>query len=269
MTNSGWWIVQRAAVTVAMAGCLVAVLVGIGLIGTSVDRSAGGALAADATLIAPAGPAFSIWTVIYLGLIGYTVWQWRSSAVRVERTRWLAVASIVLNGLWLLVVQLGWLWASVLVIAALLVVLGILVRRLSDEAPASGRLERVLLDGTFGLYLGWVAVATCANVTAFLTAIGVRPASPGADVAAVALIIVVGGVAAWLAARLGGRWAVAAAMAWGLGWIAVGRFTGDPGSVPTAVAAVAAALLALAAAGFARTRRRPGSGQGPANLAVG
>ncbi len=252
MTTPHSWIVERIAVTVAMIGCLVAVLIGTGLIGTSVDRSAGGALAADATLIAPAGPAFGIWTVIYLGLVGYTIWQWRATSLRVGRTRWPAVASIGLNGLWLLVVQAGWLWASVVVIAALLVVLGLLVRRLTDAERASGWVERVLLDGTFGLYLGWVAVATCANITAYLSAVGVRLPSPAADVAAVVLIVAVAGVAVWLAARLGGRWAVAAAMAWGLGWIAVGRFTGDPGSLPTAVAAVAAGSVALIAAGWAR-----------------
>lgn len=248
--------VQRAVVTAAAVGCLVAVLIGTGVIGTSVERSAGGALSDNATLIAPAGPAFGIWTLIYLGLAAYTVWQWRSTSVRVDRTRWLAAASIALNGLWLLVVQAGWLWASVVVIAALLVVLGLLVRRLTDAGPAQGRAELIMVDGTFGLYLGWVAVATCANITAFLVATGVRLPSPAADAAAVALIIVVAAVAVWLAFRLGGRWAVAAAIAWGLGWIAVGRFTGDPGSVPTAVAALIAALAALAAAAAVTWSRR-------------
>ena len=38
------------------------------------------------------------------------------------------------------------------------------------DPAATGVPERVVVDGTFGLYLGWVAVATCANVTAALVA---------------------------------------------------------------------------------------------------
>ncbi|MET0842976.1 MAG: tryptophan-rich sensory protein, partial [Mycetocola sp.] len=35
--------------------------------GTPIAEASGGALSADATPVAPAGPAFAIWTVIYLG----------------------------------------------------------------------------------------------------------------------------------------------------------------------------------------------------------
>ena len=43
-------------------------LAGFGLLGTRVEESSGGAFAADATLVTPAGPAFSLWSLIYLGL---------------------------------------------------------------------------------------------------------------------------------------------------------------------------------------------------------
>jgi hypothetical protein len=58
-----------------------------------------------------------------------------------------------------------------------------------------------------------------------------------------------------LARRLGGRWAVAGAMAWGLLWIAWGRLTDEPRSVLVALAAVVAAVVVLAAA--ARMHPRP------------
>ncbi|MEC5153165.1 hypothetical protein RCH23_000529 [Cryobacterium sp. CAN_C3] len=38
--------------------------------GTPIQNASGGALAADAILRAPGGPAFIIWTPIYLGLVG-------------------------------------------------------------------------------------------------------------------------------------------------------------------------------------------------------
>ncbi len=168
---------RQVGVTAAEVFCVLGTLVGVGVLGTRVAESSGGALAADATLLAPAGPAFAIWTPIYLGLAGFTVYQWLPTQAAEPRHRavgWLAAASMVLNAAWLLVTQQDWIWVSVLVMAALVACLGLLVRRL-EEHPSYGHGETVLVDGTFGLYLGWVAVAACANVTAALVASGVDP----------------------------------------------------------------------------------------------
>lgn len=242
--------VRRVAVIAAEVFCVVGTLFGIGVIGTRVEESSGGALAATATLVAPAGPAFSIWTPIYVGLLAYAVWQAlpvNAVRARVRSTGWLAAASMVLNAAWLLVTQQGWIWASVVVIVALALTLGTLVERLTHE-PASTTWDRVLLDGTFGLYLGWVAVATCANITAALVDSGVDLGATANQVAAVAVLAVAAGLGVLFARRLGGRWAVAAAMAWGLAWIAVGRLGDEPRSVATGIAGIVAALVVLAAA---------------------
>lgn len=151
--------------------------------GTRVEESSGGALAADATLLAPAGPAFSIWSVIYVGLGAYTVWQWfPANAVtdRTRRTGWLIAVSMLLNAAWLLVTQQGWIWVSVVVIAALVLVLRLILVRLAAYPPRTTA-ERLVVDGTIGLYTGWVAVATCANIAAALVDSGVEVASPTAD----------------------------------------------------------------------------------------
>jgi hypothetical protein len=249
---------RQLAVTVSEVLCVLGTLVGVGVLGgTRVEEAAGGALAADATLLAPAGPAFAIWTPIYLGLAAYTVWQWLPAQATDARHRaigWLVAASMLLNALWLLVTQQGWLWVSVAVIVALVRVLGILVQRLT-ERPSFGVVEAVAVDGTFGLYLGWVCVATCANITAALVASGVDPGPPLSVLAAVAVLAVVAGVGVLLARRLGGRYAVALAIAWGLAWVAAGR-TDEPRSGLTAWAAVAAAVVVVAAAVRERGRLR-------------
>lgn len=247
--------IRQWAVTLAEIFCVVGTLVGVGVLGTAVEDTAGGALAADATLLAPATPAFSIWSVIYLGLFGYTVWQWwHPSHPRARAIGWWAAASMVLNAVWLLVTQQGWIWVSVIVIAALVVVLGRLMTLMGSGSEA-GIVEKVLLDGTFGLYLGWVAVATCANITAALVSSGVNPPSPTADWIAIAVLVVAAGIGGMLAAGLGGRWAVALAMAWGLAWISVGRFTDAPESVIVGVGAAGAAVAVLAAAAMVRGRQ--------------
>ena len=261
--------VRQVVVTVSEVLCLYGTLVGVGVLGTSVQTSSGGALSAQATRIAPAGPAFSIWSVVYLGLFLYTIWQWlpvQAASQRMRATGWLAAVSMLLNAGWLLVTQQGWIWVSVVVIVALVLVLGELVRRLTAIPPtaspstASGwrRAELVVVDGTFGLYLGWVAVATAANVTAALVSSGVNPSAAVSDVLAVVVIAVVAALSVVISRAFGGRYAVAAASAWGLVWIAIGRTTSEPASTVTAVAAVVAALVVVAAA--LRLHRRAGTG---------
>jgi hypothetical protein len=248
---------RQVAVTVAEVLCVLGTLVGVGALGgTPVQEAAGGALAADATLVAPAGPAFAIWTPVYLGLAAYTVWQWLPEQATDRRHRavgWLAAASMVLNAVWLLVVQAGWLWGSVVVIAALAGTLGRLVSRL-QATPSYGVGESVITDGTFGLYLGWVSVATVANITAALVDSGVDLGDTGNRVAAVVVLGVAGALGWVYAARLGGRWAVATAMAWGLVWIGWGRLAGEPAAALVGLAALAAAAVVLVGPLRDRTR---------------
>lgn len=251
-TSRRWWVTASAAFMV------VGTLYGFGVLGERVEESSGGAFAADATLLTPATPAFSIWSLIYLGLMAYVVWQWlpgnRSSA-RARRIGWLSALSMALNGAWLLVTQVGALWMSVGVIAILVLTLGELMRRLGQSPPASAS-ERVILDGVFGLYLGWVTVATIANVTASLVASGVNPGARAAQAWAVGVLALGAALGVLLAFRLGGRLTVAAGMAWALVWIAVGRLQGAPPSGVTAAAAIVAALVVLAVALGVRWRNR-------------
>lgn len=265
--------VRQVAVTVAAVLMLLGTLVGVGVLGTRVAESAGGSLSATATPLAPAGPAFSIWSVIYVGLFAYVVLQWlprHATTARARATGWLAALTMVLNGAWLLITQAGWLWVSVVDIAVLALALGVLVKRLTVLPPTGGAVERLVVDGTFGLYLGWVAVATVANIAAALADSGVEPAPRTAEILAVVVLAVAAGLGVVLARVLGGRFGVAAAMAWGLTWIAVGRLTDAPSSTTTGIAALVAAVVVIVAAVLLR-RPAPGgaSSAGGARSAVG
>ncbi|MCA0251448.1 MAG: tryptophan-rich sensory protein [Actinobacteria bacterium] len=266
MTTRQVW--RPLAVTVSAVVMVIGTLAGFGLLGTRVEESSGGAFAADATLLTPATPAFSVWSLIYIGLLGYVIWQWRTlDSPRAARIAWPAAASMLLNALWLGVTQLGWLWPSVVVILVLAVVLGVLVRRLGETPPRS-RIEAVVVDGTFGVYLGWVSVASVANITAVLVDAGVDPGAPWAEVLAAVVLVVAALLGVGYAVRLGGRWAIAAAMVWALAWIAVGRLAGPLYSTPTAIAAALAAVAILAATAILRrgdhaaTSERLGAGHG-------
>lgn len=237
------WLVLGLAVL-----AIVAAFIGSGAAGgTPIQEAAGGALSSDSTLIAPAGPAFSIWSVIYAGLLGYAIWQLIPAQAARPRQRavgyWVA-ASLLLNAAWILTVQFGSLALSVVMIVALLVVLVSAFSVLRSQGPESV-VEAILLDGTMGLYLGWVAVATVANVTALLVAAGFTGFGIGAEVWSVAVIAVTALIGLLLAVWSGGRLSPAAALAWGLAWIAVSRVTGELTSVPTAVAAGTAAAAVI------------------------
>lgn len=238
--------VRALVITVSEVLCIFGTMVGVGVFGgTPVAQAAGGALSAEATRIAPAVPAFSIWSVIYVGLAVYTVLQWlpgRRATARHRSVGYLVAASMLLNAAWLLVVQADWIWVSVVVILALVAVLGVIVRRLATT-PAEGTVDRIVTDGTFGLYVGWVSVATCANITAALVDSGLDVAAPAADVWSAVVLVVAGAVGVVLALRTGGNLGAGAAMVWGISWIAVARLSGAPASTSTAVVAIAVAAL--------------------------
>jgi hypothetical protein len=243
---------RSLVITFAYLVCLAGTSIGVGAFGgTPIAEASGGVLAADATHLAPASPAFSIWSVIYVGLGAYTLWQWWDREDR-RRIAWLAMASMLLNAAWILLVQAGQIGLTVAVIVALVATLAALLRRLV-AVPAGSRMETLVVDGTFGLYLGWVCVATCANIAAALAGLGFDGfGAPGVLAAVVLAVATAVGVAL---ARYGrGRLAVAASLTWGLAWIAAGR-TVAPESTLTLWAAVAAAVVVAATTVVVRLRR--------------
>ncbi|WP_233265573.1 TspO/MBR family protein [Leifsonia sp. AG29] len=252
--------VRQVAVIVGAVVMLVGAVVGSGFVGgTPIPEVAGGALGPDATLLAPAGPAFAIWSVIYAGLICYAVWQALPSQAARERQRragYWVLASLLLNAAWILSVQAGLLALSVVVIVALLVEL-IATFGVLRADPGASTADAVLLDGTFGLYLGWVMVATVANIAAALQAAGFRGFGLSAHAWAIALLCVFTVIACALAFWDRGRLAPAVAAAWGLAWIGVSRLAGSLASPPVAVTAFAAAALVLLVTVAVRITRSP------------
>src|ERR1700712_5182689 len=120
-------VLRQVTVLASAVIAIVGSFIGSGAAGgTPIQDAAGGALAADATPIAPGGPAFAVWTVIYAGLIAYAIWQLLPAQRRDPRQRTLGypiAASLLLNAAWILSVQFGLLGVSVPVIIALLAVL--------------------------------------------------------------------------------------------------------------------------------------------------
>lgn len=244
-------IVRQVAVISAVSFALVSATVGTGLFGgTSAQDVQGGALDADGSFLAPARSAFSIWSVIYLGLISYTAWQALPSQRASARQRsvgWLVAASAVLNGAWLVVSQFATLPATVAVMVLLLAVLGLTFwRTVATSLLRSPWPDSVLINAVTGLHLGWVSVALVANVAAWLTRTAPRSWAEHADGWGITMILVV--LAIGLATCVLSHWRVtpSLAMAWGCLWIGVARLVGEPTSPSIATTAFIVAGLLVA-----------------------
>ncbi|MBO9568614.1 MAG: tryptophan-rich sensory protein [Cellulomonas iranensis] len=260
---------DRVRQVVVLVGSLVAALgaaYGSGAFGgQSTADAAGGALSASATPLAPDTPAFSIWSVIYTALLVFAVVQALpryASDARLRAVSWWLLASMLLNALWIGVVQAGSVGGSVLVIVALVVVLSVVLVRLV-RTPHTAALPSAVTDVTTGLYLGWVSVATLANVAAFLTVAEVGELGLGATTWAV-VVLAAGAVlsvayAVFARVRPAVALPIGLAMAWGLAWIGLGRTNGplvDATVANAAFVASAVALLAPVVTTLAARRRR-------------
>jgi len=254
-------LMRQWTVLISSVLAIVAAFIGSGVIvGTPIQEAAGGYLDADSTLIAPGTGAFRIWSVIYTGMLAYAVWQAlpaQRSDERQRRIGWWVVASLVLNAIWIGVVQADLLFASLPIIVVLLAVLCRIFVDLRRTAPKSAA-EAVVADGAIGLYLGWVIIATAANATAVLVASGFDGFGIAPEIWATIVLAAAAVVGIALALWGDGRIAPTLSLSWGISWVAVARITDEPRSIATGIAAIVAAALVVAATAFARVRHERG-----------
>ena len=256
--------IRQVTVLVGAVVAIVAATVGSGAFGGQpIAEAAAGALSATAPPVAPPSPAVAIWSVIYTGLAVFAVVQALpryATDARLRAVAWLVLATMLLNALWIGVVQAGSVGASAVVIVALLTVLAVVLVRLV-RTDHTAPVPSVVTDVTMGLYTGWVSVATLANIAAFLAVSEVGELGLGATGWSVVLV----SLAALLAVAYGfyGRRRptavvpVGAAMAWGLLWIGLGRSNGPLVDESVATAAFVAAGVALLAPLAATLTTRP------------
>ena len=131
----------------------------------------------------PAGYVFAIWGIIYIGLIAYAVYQALPSQrqnPRLQATGWWVVLGGLANSMWIFLWHyeqfVGTLGAMLILLATLIAVylrLGIGQTKVSAAETWAVRIP-------FSVYLGWITVATVANVTDVLdflrwSAFGIAP----------------------------------------------------------------------------------------------
>jgi hypothetical protein len=127
------------------------------------------------TLFTPAGYAFSIWIVIYLGLFGFIYYQSRptqEAQTVVRQIGWWFVLSCLANCAWVL----AWLYdetgLSVLIMLFLLFSLFQIILRTDMELTDPPLRTIASVWWPFCLYSGWITAAALANISAWLKATG-------------------------------------------------------------------------------------------------
>ncbi|MFN2203083.1 MAG: tryptophan-rich sensory protein [Caldilineaceae bacterium] len=122
-------------------------------------------------LFVPAGYVFSIWGLIYLGLAAYAVYQALPSQRDNERLRSIDypfLLSSIANIAWIFLWHYERFPLTIAAMLVLLVSLIIIYLRLDIGRGYVRAVERWLVDVPFSIYLGWITVATIANITTVL-----------------------------------------------------------------------------------------------------
>jgi len=206
----------------------------------------------------PASYVFAIWGLIYLALLAYTVYQALPSQrenPRLRRTGWLYVLSCAANIAWIFL----WHWehfAFTLIAmgALLLLLIAVYLYLGTGRTPAPGA-ETWLVRVPFSIYLGWITVATIANVTSVLEDVGWK--GWGLDPVAWAVIMmVVAAVVASLVSLTRGDVAYVAVILWAFAGIAVKHSTVLAIVITAWAAGIFVALTLVIGVPLARARMR-------------
>ncbi|MCH2214931.1 MAG: tryptophan-rich sensory protein [Flavobacteriales bacterium] len=122
------------------------------------------------TLITPEGYAFSIWGIIYLSLSVFAVFQFfKGKEIRFYKLIWsFFILNVVANCLWLVAFQNEWLILSLVIMGILLFSLISMFKVFYRLKKSLGTTVRYLFHVPFGLYFGWVSLASVINVAVVL-----------------------------------------------------------------------------------------------------
>ncbi|OJU51310.1 MAG: hypothetical protein BGO02_04485 [Brevundimonas sp. 67-6] len=196
-----------------------------------------------------AGYAFSIWSLLYLGILIYAGRQalpQTGESVLINRMGWPSVVAFFGIGFWIVMAALNLKGASVVVILASLLALLLPMLGSARTIRATGTMERDrwFLIWPLAALAGWLTVAAPLNLITVATAFEALPAalSPtGWAVLAVVVTTLVGVGVTWAVRTL----AYPLPIAWGL----VGAFVAEQEVKPVLAFTALAAAFALAVAG--------------------
>ncbi|MBS3737023.1 MAG: hypothetical protein V5A87_03780 [Candidatus Bipolaricaulota bacterium] len=192
----------------------------------------------------PAGFTFVIWGVIYISLallVIYLIWgaiKGKEGPIQaISDIGWYFAASSVLNGVWIFTWHYDLIVLSLVVMVALLLSLILLYRRLrSGQVAGNGYLL------PFSIYLGWISVATIANVATLTVKLRWRGFGLSREFWFSVLLVVIIALAAYMILRIRDS-IYGLVILWALGGITAARWAEAGGLSYAAGATIVAAVI--------------------------
>jgi hypothetical protein len=211
-------------------------------------------------LFTPADYAFSIWSLIYIALLGFVIYQGLSLFKKnaddsiVLDIGWWFVLSCIANCLWIISWIYGWIGISVLIMIFLLFSLIQIILKTNMEMELISIKKIALTWWPFCLYAGWITVALIADIAAWLTKIG----WPGFGLSemgwAIIMILIAGGInVAMIWTRNMREFALVGI--WGLAAIAVANWSSIQAVAYAAIILAGILFINIAAHGFINRQR--------------
>ena len=194
------------------------------------------------TLVTPAGYAFSIWSLIYLGLIAFSIYQILPvNLPRFRSVRSFYIGSCALNCAWLYFWHREQIALCFVVMVALWATLAMICYQLRESKSLR---DTWIAKAPFGLYFGWVTAAMFVNLAIVLKFQNVALSPTTETVLAVILILVAAGCAIVVRLKLT-NYFYPLAVAWALTAIAVKQSGHTAIVVASAIGVVACLIAAL------------------------
>jgi hypothetical protein len=146
------------------------------------------------TLITPAGYVFAIWGIIYVFLGVFVVYQTLPSQQGKgfqSKIGWLFILSCIANVVWLFLWQFEFLALTVPIMFLLLASLIFIYVRLGIGKRNAPQIEKLAVYVPFSVYLGWITIASVANVATTLVSLNWDGFGLNAQTWATLIVIVV------------------------------------------------------------------------------
>ena len=206
-----------------------------------------------ASLFTPAGFTFAIWSLIYLALIAFVIYQalpsQRENGSLADISSYFKIGCGA-NALWIFAWHYEWLVPSLMLMLVLLATLVLVYRSLGvvnfDTSPGA----RWLVQFPFGIYLAWITVATIANISAVQSALYWNDLGFSAVTWTHIKLAIAGMIASIVLFR---RHDMAFALV--VAWAAFGVSAGQPETPAVAGAAVTLSMICVAIAAYEGLRR--------------
>ena len=126
------------------------------------------------TFFTPAGYVFAIWGIIYALLLVFSIYQAlpkQQNAPFIEKISLVYVLCSVANIIWIVLWVNNYILFSTVLMFLLLVSLIIIYRRLDSIGTQMSLRENLAVFLPFSIYLGWITVASIANVAVTLVSL--------------------------------------------------------------------------------------------------